>query len=84
MVRTFCIRTYGCQMNELDSEVMKGMLERRGLVRVDDENSADLLIFNTCSVRDLAERQVLGKIGQLTRSRAAAPIIGITGCMASA
>ena len=84
MVRTFCIRTYGCQMNELDSEVMKGMLERRGLVRVDDENSADLLIFNTCSVRDLAERKVLGKIGQLTRSRAAAPIIGITGCMASA
>ena len=82
MVRTFCIRTYGCQMNELDSEVMKGMLERRGLVRADEE-SADLLIFNTCSVRDLAERKVLGKIGQLGRSRATAPIVGITGCMAS-
>ena len=60
------------------------MLERRGLVRVDDENSADLLIFNTCSVRDLAERKVLGKIGQMNRSRTTAPIIGITGCMASA
>jgi tRNA-2-methylthio-N6-dimethylallyladenosine synthase len=83
-IRTFCIRTYGCQMNELDSEVMRGMLERRGLVRVDDEETADLLLFNTCSVRDLAERKVLGKIGQLGRSRTDSPIIGVTGCMANA
>lgn len=71
-------------MNELDSEVMKGMLERRGLVRVDDEDTADVLLFNTCSVRDLAERKVLGKIGQLGRSRTDSPIIGVTGCMANA
>lgn len=83
-VHTFCIRTYGCQMNELDSEIMRGMLEQRGLTRSDDETTADLLIFNTCSVRDLAERKVLGKIGQLTRSRTDRPIIGVTGCMASA
>ena len=82
-IRTFCIRTYGCQMNELDSEVMKGMLERRGLVRVDDDETADLLLFNTCSVRDLAERKVLGKIGRLGRSRTSLPIIGVAGCMAS-
>jgi tRNA-2-methylthio-N6-dimethylallyladenosine synthase len=70
-------------MNELDSEVMKGMLEQRGLTRTDDENAADLLIFNTCSVRDLAERKALGKVGKLCRSRSDRPIIGITGCMAS-
>ncbi len=83
-LQTFCIRTYGCQMNELDSEVMKGMLERRGLTRTDDETTADLLIFNTCSVRDLAERKALGKVGRLSRSRKDRPVIGITGCMASA
>ena len=71
-------------MNELDSEVMKGMLERRGLVRVDDEDTADLLLFNTCSVRDLAERKVLGKIGKLGRSLPDSRIIGVTGCMANA
>ena len=70
-------------MNELDSEVITGMLERRGLIEVDDELQADLLIFNTCSVRDLAERKVLGKLGQLHRARGDRPIIGITGCMAS-
>ena len=83
-IQTFCIRTYGCQMNELDSEVMRGMLERRGLTRVDDEATADLLLFNTCSVRDLAERKVLGKIGRLKKLRTKRPIIGVTGCMASA
>jgi tRNA-2-methylthio-N6-dimethylallyladenosine synthase len=71
-------------MNELDSEVMRGMLERRGLTRVDDEETADLLLFNTCSVRDLAERKVFGKIGRLNRTRTNRPIIGIAGCMASA
>ncbi len=66
-VKTFFIRTYGCQMNELDSEIMVGQLEKRGLTRIDEENEADLLIFNTCSIRDLAERKVMGKLGQLGR-----------------
>lgn len=78
------MRTYGCQMNELDSEIMVGQLERRGLNRIDDEDSADLLIFNTCSIRDLAERKVMGKLGQLGRSRTRKSIIGVTGCMAMA
>lgn len=82
--RTFCIKTYGCQMNELDSEVMVGMLEQKGLCRTHDEDTADIIIFNTCSVRDLAERKVLGKLGQVARRRNDDPIIGITGCMASA
>lgn len=82
-LRTFFIRTYGCQMNELDSEVMAGLLERRGLIQTEDELQADLLILNTCSVRDLAERKVLGKLGKLHRARPDRPIIGVTGCMAS-
>ncbi len=81
-LRTFFIRTYGCQMNELDTEIMVGQLLKRGLTRIDDENDADLLIFNTCSIRDLAERKVMGKIGQLGRSPHKRSIIGVTGCMA--
>lgn len=71
-------------MNELDSEIMVGQLLKRGLTRVEDENDADLLIFNTCSIRDLAERKVMGKIGQLGRSPLKRQIIGVTGCMAMA
>ncbi len=71
-------------MNELDSELMVGQLEKRGLTRVEDETIADLLLFNTCSIRDLAERKVMGKIGQLGRSKTKRSIIGVTGCMAMA
>ena len=82
-LKTFYIRTYGCQMNELDSEIMVGQLEKRGLKRVQNEGEGDLLLFNTCSIRDLAERKVMGKIGQLGRSKKR-QIIGVTGCMAMA
>ncbi len=71
-------------MNELDSEIMIGQLENRGLIRSHDENEADLLIFNTCSIRDLAERKVMGKLGQLGRSQQSQAVIGVTGCMANA
>src|SRR5579863_2608580 len=83
-LKKFFIRTYGCQMNELDSEIMVGQLERKGLTRTQDEMDADLLIFNTCSIRDLAERKVMGKIGQLGRSKQKRSLIGVTGCMAMA
>ncbi len=72
-------------MNELDSEIMVGLLEKRGLQRVNDENVADLLLFNTCSIRDLAERKVMGKLGRMSREAGARQkIIGVTGCMANA
>ena len=71
-------------MNELDSEIMIGLLKQRGLTQVEEESAADLLIFNTCSVRDLAERKVMGKLGQLGRLRSKRPLIGVTGCMANA
>lgn len=82
--KTYFIKTYGCQMNELDTEVMRGQLERRGLSLLEDEHDADLLIFNTCSIRDLAERKVMGKLGQLGRRKKPDQIIGVTGCMANA
>ncbi len=82
-LQQYYIRTYGCQMNENDSEVMAGILNRRGLIRTEDETEADLLLFNTCSIRDLAERKVMGKIGKLGRSKKKA-LIGVTGCMANA
>ncbi len=82
--KSFFIRTYGCQMNELDTEIMIGELMKRGLKRVHEEELADLLIYNTCSIRDLAERKVMGKLGQLGKSKTKKPIIGVTGCMAVA
>jgi len=68
-------------MNQLDSEVVVGSLESMGLRRVYKECEGDVLIFNTCSVRDLAERKVMGKIGQIGRSKKRS-IIGVMGCIA--
>lgn len=82
-IKKFFLRTYGCQMNELDTEIMAGILEKKGLIQTDDEDNADLLIFNTCSVRDLAERKAMGKIGKLMNSKKKR-IIGVAGCMANA
>lgn len=82
--KSYFIRTYGCQMNELDTEIMAGQLQKRGLTPAADEESADLLIFNTCSIRDLAERKVMGKLGKLGRAHKRHNIIGVTGCMAMA
>ena len=82
--KSFFIRTYGCQMNELDTEIMVGQLMQRGLKRVHEEELADLLIYNTCSIRDLAERKVMGKLGLLGKSKNKKQLIGVTGCMAVA
>lgn len=83
-LKTFYVRTYGCQMNELDSEVMTGILSERGLKKIEEEEQADLLIFNTCSIRDLAERKVMGKLGRLGLQHKRGRVIGVTGCMANA
>ncbi|MGA8163808.1 MAG: tRNA (N6-isopentenyl adenosine(37)-C2)-methylthiotransferase MiaB [Waddliaceae bacterium] len=82
--KTFFVKTYGCQMNELDTEVIVGLLENRGMTRIQEEMDADLLIFNTCSIRDLAERKVMGKLGKIGRTKQKHAIIGVTGCMANA
>lgn len=82
--KTYFIRTYGCQMNELDTEIMAGQLQKRGLTPIENEEEADVLIFNTCSIRDLAERKVMGKLGRMGRGQKRNTIIGVTGCMAMA
>lgn len=82
--KTYFIRTYGCQMNELDTEIMAGQLQKKGLTPASDEENADLLIFNTCSIRDLAERKVMGKLGRMGRGQKRNTLIGVTGCMAMA
>ena len=78
------IKTYGCQMNERDSEALGGMLIARGWSLTDDESTAQLLIFNTCSVREQAERKALGKIMHMKKLKRhnESLMIGVIGCMA--
>lgn len=80
----FYIKTYGCQMNERDSNSAAALLAASGLIPVDDENDADVIILNTCSVRDQAERKAIGKLGNLGKLRKLRPhlVFGIMGCMA--
>lgn len=81
---TFHIKTYGCQMNERDSEALACLLEQRGYTETSSEENADVLIFNTCSVRDQAERKAIGKVGFMKKYKQRRPglVIGIIGCMA--
>jgi len=79
-LNTFFIKTFGCQMNELDSEILTSQLENRNLKKTDNENDADLILLNTCSIRALAEQKVLGKLHEYKNKNN--KIIGICGCMA--
>ena len=76
------IETYGCQMNVSDSELMYGVLGRAGYVRTDDPAAADVMLVNTCAVRDHAEQRVLGRLGELKRYKRAGDVLGVVGCMA--
>ncbi len=76
------IETYGCQMNVSDSELMLGVLARDGYVRTDDPAAADVMLVNTCAVRDHAEQRVLGRMGELKRYKRAGDVLGVVGCMA--
>ena len=78
------IDTYGCQQNEADSERMLGMLEEMGYVRSEVPEGADVVIMNTCAVREHAEQRVFGNLGALTHTKKAHPgqKIFLTGCMA--
>jgi len=84
MTLNFFVRTYGCQMNERDSENLSCLLQAQGMLPVDSENDADVLIFNTCSVRDQAERKAIGKIGLMKRLKKQREhlVIAVIGCMA--
>ncbi len=78
------IKTYGCQMNERDSDQVAKDLMDRGYVMTEKESEADVVLLNTCSVRDMAEQKALGKMGMLGRLRSNKPemVFGFLGCMA--
>ena len=81
---TAYVETYGCQMNISDGELMEGILERSGYRIVEAPEEADVLLVNTCAIRENAERRVIGRVGELNRLREDRPevVIGVTGCMA--
>src|SRR4051812_4769274 len=83
MNRVF-IKTYGCQMNERDSEAVAALLRARGYRIVSDENNCDIMLLNTCSVRDAAEQKAIGKAATVAGKRRKNPdfILGVLGCMA--
>jgi tRNA-2-methylthio-N6-dimethylallyladenosine synthase len=79
---TVYIETYGCQMNVSDSELMLGKLSAHGYVPVDSPEDADVILVNTCAIRDHAEQRVIGRLGELKRSMKPGSVVGVTGCMA--
>lgn len=80
---TFCVTTFGCQMNARDSEKLTGILEQIGYVEEQDEEKADFVIYNTCTVRENANQRVYGRLGQLGRIKKKNPhmMIALCGCM---
>ncbi len=81
--RFYHITTYGCQMNEHDTETIKGMLEAMGYTFVEDRTKADVILLNTCAIRENAEDKVFGEIGHLKTLKTENPelILGVCGCM---
>lgn len=81
-MKRFYIETFGCQMNVHDSEKVVGTLERRGYEMVDSPEAADLVLYNTCSIRDKAEQKVFHRLDQFKREAGAGKIFGVLGCVA--
>ncbi|MDR2131626.1 MAG: tRNA (N6-isopentenyl adenosine(37)-C2)-methylthiotransferase MiaB [Odoribacteraceae bacterium] len=82
--KTFYIETYGCQMNAADSEVVAAILEKEGYRRAEDKNEADVILVNTCSVRENAEQRVRGRVQGFSgiKKKRSGVLVGIMGCMA--
>jgi tRNA-2-methylthio-N6-dimethylallyladenosine synthase len=83
-VKSYHVTTFGCQMNEHDSERMKGMLESLGYRESKDREQADLILFNTCSIREKADNRLTGHLGEAKRLKLEDPsrVIGVGGCWA--
>jgi tRNA-2-methylthio-N6-dimethylallyladenosine synthase len=83
-MNTYYIETFGCQMNELDSEKIAGLLQRRGLISSPKITDADLILFNTCSVREKAAQKVLSRLGTLKELKRRKPgiVVAVLGCVA--
>ena len=82
MARKACIETFGCQMNVHDSERMSGLLEQAGYELTQDAGDADLVVVNTCSVREKAEDKLFARLGALGHRRGGRPLVAVTGCVA--
>ena len=79
---TVYIETYGCQMNVSDSELMLGKLTASGYDSVEQPDSADVILINTCAIRDHAEQRVMGRLGEIKSKMKSNAVLGVTGCMA--
>ena len=81
--KTFYLKTYGCQMNEHDSENMKAILKELGMQEEENFEKADLLMLNTCSIRENAHNKVFGMLGRIKhlKEKKKNIVVGITGCM---
>ncbi len=81
--KKYLIQTHGCQANEADTEVISGLLESQGFEKAEDLETADLVLINTCAVRENAEKKVFGELGRLKSFKKVNPnmIIAVSGCM---
>lgn len=82
MNKTFYIETWGCQMNDLDSQRIAGQLKLRGYRRVEQQEEAGLVLLNTCSIREKSEHKVFSRLGQLRHLKQRGARIGVAGCVA--
>lgn len=83
-IRKYCIYTMGCKLNENDSEKIAGMLSKMGYIETNQMEEANLVVFNTCCIRENAEEKVFGKLGELKRIKEKNHmIICFAGCMRS-
>ncbi len=82
MAKRYLIETFGCQMNFHDSERMAGLLEQAGYEATDDASEADLVVINTCSVREHAEDKLYSRLGELGGTAQDGPVVAVTGCVA--
>ena len=82
--RKLFVETYGCQMNVGDTEVVVALMQREGYVYTEDIGQADVILINTCSIRDNAEQRIWGRLAEMKRYRRAKPglVVGVIGCMA--
>lgn len=82
-MKKFFINTYGCQMNVHESEKLAGILFRRGYERAQSNEDADIILLNTCCIRETAETRILGNLGMIKKIKEKRPdvIVGICGCM---
>jgi len=81
-MKSIYIETYGCQMNVADTELMFGVLGREGYQPTTSPEGADVILVNTCAVRDNAEQRIVGRVGELQRHKRPGTVLGVVGCMA--